>query len=103
MEPASTTSAIITGLVRTRVKFIWMTGNLPTARIRARLGINYLPRTSVFKLTVGENIMAILETMETDKIRRNERLEELLAELDIAALRPRADSLSEVRRDVGNH
>jgi lipopolysaccharide export system ATP-binding protein len=65
--------------------------------LRARLGISYLPQeTSVFrKLTVGENIMAILETVETDKKRREERLNELLAELDIATLRDqRADSLS---------
>lgn len=65
--------------------------------LRARLGINYLPQeTSVFrKLTVSENIMAILETVEANKDRRKERLEHLLAELDIANLRDqRADSLS---------
>ena len=65
--------------------------------LRARLGINYLPQeTSVFrKLTVGENIMAILESSEPDKSRREEKLEQLLTELDIADLRnQRADSLS---------
>ncbi|MBM3299994.1 MAG: ATP-binding cassette domain-containing protein, partial [Deltaproteobacteria bacterium] len=52
--------------------------------------------TSVFrKLTVRQNIMAILEIVEPDQKRREERLEQLLAELDIAALRDqRADSLS---------
>jgi lipopolysaccharide export system ATP-binding protein len=96
----TTTFYIITGLVKPDKGEVYLDdqeiSELPVY-LRARLGINYLPQeTSVFrKLTVGENIMAILETVETDKIRRNERLEELLAELDIAALRDqRADSLS---------
>jgi lipopolysaccharide export system ATP-binding protein len=52
--------------------------------------------TSVFrKLTVSQNIMAILEAYEHDKSVRAARLDELLAELDITALRDqRADSLS---------
>ncbi len=65
--------------------------------LRARLGISYLPQeTSVFrKLTVAQNIMAILETVETDRKVRSYRLERLLAELDISELRDqRADSLS---------
>ncbi|MFH0823029.1 MAG: LPS export ABC transporter ATP-binding protein [Pseudomonadota bacterium] len=65
--------------------------------LRARLGINYLPQeTSVFrKLTVADNILAILETVEPDSKRRYERLEELLNELDISDLRDqRAESLS---------
>jgi len=96
----TTTFYIITGLIKPDKGEVFLDdqeiSQLPVY-LRARLGINYLPQeTSVFrKLTVGENIMAILETVETDKIRRNERLEELLAELDIAALRDqRADSLS---------
>ncbi len=96
----TTTFYIITGLVRPDKGEVYLDdqeiSQLPVY-LRARLGINYLPQeTSVFrKLTVGENIMAILETVEPDKIRRNERLEELLAELDIAALKDqRADSLS---------
>jgi lipopolysaccharide export system ATP-binding protein len=65
--------------------------------LRARLGISYLPQeTSVFrKLTVAQNIMAILETVESDRKVRSYRLERLLAELDISELRDqRADSLS---------
>ncbi|MGO9567064.1 MAG: LPS export ABC transporter ATP-binding protein [Desulfomonilaceae bacterium] len=96
----TTTFYIITGLVKPDKGEVYLDdqeiSQLPVY-LRARLGINYLPQeTSVFrKLSVGENIMAILETVEADKIRRNERLEELLAELDIAALRDqRADSLS---------
>ncbi len=96
----TTTFYIITGLVKPDKGEVYLDdqeiSQLPVY-LRARLGINYLPQeTSVFrKLTVGENIMAILETVESDRIRRNARLEELLAELDIAALKDqRADSLS---------
>ncbi|OPY92065.1 MAG: Lipopolysaccharide export system ATP-binding protein LptB [Syntrophaceae bacterium PtaU1.Bin231] len=56
--------------------------------IRARKGINYLPQEpSIFrKLTVAENILAVLETLDLDEKARAERLEELLAELDLTAL-----------------
>ncbi|MEI7448325.1 MAG: LPS export ABC transporter ATP-binding protein [Desulfomonile sp.] len=96
----TTTFYMITGLVKPDGGEVYLDdqeiSQLPVY-LRARLGISYLPQeTSVFrKLTVGENIMAILETVETDKKRREERLNELLAELDIATLRDqRADSLS---------
>jgi lipopolysaccharide export system ATP-binding protein len=65
--------------------------------IRARKGINYLPQEpSIFrKLTVEENIMAILETLETNEEKRKERLEELLGELDLSHLaKAKAYSLS---------
>jgi lipopolysaccharide export system ATP-binding protein len=60
---------------------------LPIYR-RARLGLQYLPQEpSVFrKLTVGENIMAILETLEPDLKVRQGRLEKLLADLRISHL-----------------
>ena len=60
---------------------------LPIYR-RARLGLQYLPQEhSVFrKLTVAENIMAILETVEPDPMVRQERLEKLLGELRISHL-----------------
>ena len=57
---------------------------------RARLGIGYLPQeASVFrKLSVADNIMAILELRaELDRADREQRLEELLAELRIAHVR----------------
>ncbi|MCK9275106.1 MAG: LPS export ABC transporter ATP-binding protein [Syntrophales bacterium] len=56
--------------------------------IRARKGISYLPQEpSVFrKLTVEENIMAILETLELEKEERKKKLKELLGELDLTHL-----------------
>lgn len=56
--------------------------------MRARKGINYLPQEpSIFrKLTVKENIMAILETLNIDQKEREERLQELLGELDLSHL-----------------
>lgn len=55
---------------------------------RSRLGIGYLAQeTSVFrKLTVKDNIMAVLETLPLSRSERNNRLKELLAELNIAHL-----------------
>ena len=60
---------------------------LPIYR-RARLGLQYLPQEpSVFrKLTVADNIMAILETLEPDLKARQKRLEKLLADLRISHL-----------------
>ena len=58
---------------------------LPMYR-RARLGISYLPQEpSVFrKLTVEQNIWAILETRsDLDKHQKRDRLEELIGELGI--------------------
>jgi lipopolysaccharide export system ATP-binding protein len=63
--------------------------DLPMYR-RARLGIAYLPQEpSVFrKLSVEKNIMAILETRsDLDEAGRKRRLEELLADFGIDAIR----------------
>ncbi|MXW85950.1 MAG: LPS export ABC transporter ATP-binding protein [Boseongicola sp. SB0667_bin_21] len=62
--------------------------NYPMYR-RARLGIGYLPQErSIFQgLNVEDNILAILEIVETDRSKRRERLEELLNEFSIAHLR----------------
>ncbi len=96
----TTTFYMITGLVRPDKGQVYLDdqdiSELPVY-LRARLGINYLPQeTSVFrKLTVGQNILAILETVEPDRTRRKQRLAELLAELDIARLADqKAESLS---------
>lgn len=55
---------------------------------RARLGIGYLSQEpSIFrKLTVEENVMAILETLDIPQTERDKRLTKLLDELDIAYL-----------------
>jgi len=56
--------------------------------VRARKGINYLPQEpSVFrKLTVEENILAILETLDIESEERKNRLKQLLGELDLTDL-----------------
>jgi lipopolysaccharide export system ATP-binding protein len=61
---------------------------------RAQLGIGYLPQeVSVFrKLSVEDNIMAILEMTDLMKEQRKERLEELLNEF----------KLTHVRKNLGN-
>ncbi len=69
---------------------------LPMFR-RARSGIGYLSQEpSVFrKLTVEENVMAILETLDIGREERQGRLEQLLGELSIEHLRKnKAYSLS---------
>ena len=61
---------------------------------RAQMGIGYLPQEiSVFrKLSVEDNIMAILEMTDLDKKSRNQKLEQLLDEF----------SLQHVRKNLGN-
>jgi len=57
--------------------------------VRARKGISYLPQEpSAFrKLTVRENILAVLETLDIPAYERKQRLKTLLDELDISHLR----------------
>jgi lipopolysaccharide export system ATP-binding protein len=66
--------------------------HLPIHR-RARMGLSYLPQeNSVFrKLTVTENILAVLELQDLDRGGRENRLETLLEELHITHIR---DSLA---------
>jgi lipopolysaccharide export system ATP-binding protein len=69
---------------------------LPMYR-RARRGITYLPQEpSIFrKLTVEENILAVLETMDLSGAEKKKRLKVLLNELNIAPLsKNKAYSLS---------
>src|ERR687891_1542694 len=56
--------------------------------VRARKGIGYLPQEpSIFRgLTVEQNIIAILETLDLTASERRTRLEELLGELNLTPL-----------------
>jgi lipopolysaccharide export system ATP-binding protein len=65
--------------------------------LRARLGVGYLPQEpSVFRrMTVAENILAVLETLGMRRRQRIKRLEELLEEFGITHVRhTRGDALS---------
>jgi lipopolysaccharide export system ATP-binding protein len=71
-------------------------GRLPM-HMRARRGVGYLPQEpSVFRrLTVRENLMAILETQPLSDADRQRRCDELLQDLGVAHLaKSQADSLS---------
>jgi lipopolysaccharide export system ATP-binding protein len=59
--------------------------------VRARLGIGYLAQEpSIFRrLSVADNVMAILETLPITKDERRERLETALTELDVNHIRDR--------------
>ncbi len=96
----TTTFYLITGLIRPDAGTVSLDGaDLTAAPMyqRARRGIGYLAQEpSVFrKLTVEENILAILETLDLSRAERKERLESLLDELSIKHLRKsKAYSLS---------
>ncbi len=88
----STTFNMVVGLIRPtegRV-FIGETDvtSMPMHK-RSHLGLGYLPQDmSIFrKLTVEQNIMAILETTPLSKSKRKERLDLLLEELGVVHLR----------------
>jgi lipopolysaccharide export system ATP-binding protein len=88
----TTTFYMIMGLVRPEGGRILLNGNDVTdmpMHLRARMGVGYLSQEpSVFrKLTVKDNIRAILETLEDDKDERARVLEGLMAELGISHLR----------------
>jgi lipopolysaccharide export system ATP-binding protein len=62
---------------------------------RARKGVGYLPQeTSIFrKLTVRQNILAILEFLPISREEREQRADQLLAELGISRLRDQKASV----------
>jgi len=87
----TTSFYMIIGLVKQDGGSIYLNGEDISScpmYIRARKGLNYLPQEpSIFrKLTVEQNIMAILETLGLDRQERNERLGVLLGELDLTGL-----------------
>lgn len=87
----TTTFYMVLGLIRPDSGRVLLNGeeitDLPVYR-RARKGLGFLPQeSSIFRnLTVEENILAILETLDHDRQERRERLGELLRELNIAHL-----------------
>jgi len=88
----TTTFYMIVGLIQPLAGRILLDGEDITAMPmfqRARRGIGYLSQEpSIFrKLTVEENILAILETLPISRAERRERLESLLDELSIKHLR----------------
>ena len=96
----STTFYSVIGIIRPDTGGVFLNGEnliqIPMYE-RARKGITYLPQEpSVFrKLSVEQNILAILETLKIGKEERQLRLQELLADLKISHLaKNRADRLS---------
>lgn len=90
----TTTFYLIVGLLRADQGRIIVDGRDVTRapmHARARMGIGYLAQEpSIFRrLTVRENILAILETLHLSSKERAERLERLLQELNIAHLADR--------------
>ena len=93
----TTTFYMVTGLVKPNSGHVYL-GDLEITTLpmykRAKLGIGYLPQeASVFrKLTVEDNIRAILETTKLSKTQQTDKLEQLLSEF----------SLHHVRKNMGD-
>jgi lipopolysaccharide export system ATP-binding protein len=96
----TTTFHMLVGLIKADAGSIRLDGEDLTGLpmyLRARKGIGYLPQEpSIFrKLTVEENILAILETLDLTEPQRRIRLKELLDELGTGHLaRQKAYTLS---------
>lgn len=87
----TTTFYMIVGLHKPEAGSVYFNGEDITEcpmYLRARKGISYLPQeTSVFrKLTVEENILAVLQRLKISKDEMKKRLDELLEELGISSL-----------------
>ncbi len=93
----TTSFYIITGLIKPNSGHVYLEDHeitdLPMYK-RAKLGIGYLPQeASVFrKLSVEDNILAILEMTKLSKVDRSAKLESLLSEF----------SLQHVRKNLGD-
>jgi lipopolysaccharide export system ATP-binding protein len=96
----TTTFYMIVGMIRPNDGRIYLDAEDVTARPmyqRARMGIGYLSQeSSIFrKLTVEENLLAILETLPLSKAERKRKAEGLMEELGIGSLaRSKAYTLS---------
>jgi lipopolysaccharide export system ATP-binding protein len=88
----TTTFYILVGLARPDSGQVLLDGeditDLPMY-LRARNGISYLPQEpSVFRqLTVEQNLLAVLETLKLTNEQQRDRLEELLAQMGLDAVR----------------
>jgi lipopolysaccharide export system ATP-binding protein len=88
----TTTFYIVVGLVQPNAGKVCLDG-VPLTPMpmhqRARRGIGYLPQeASIFrKMTVEENILAILEALPCSRSAKAQRTEELLTEFNLIALR----------------
>lgn len=88
----TTTFYMIVGVEKPDAGEIFLNGRAITSLpmyLRARQGISYLPQEpSIFrKMTVEENLLAILETQKLTRQEREQRLETLLEELGLAQVR----------------
>jgi lipopolysaccharide export system ATP-binding protein len=87
----TTTFYMIVGMIRPTAGKVFLDGQeitkLPMYK-RARLGIGYLPQeASIFRrLTVRENIMAVLQMMKLEEKERAERCDRLLTELGVSSV-----------------
>ncbi|MFZ9990952.1 MAG: LPS export ABC transporter ATP-binding protein [Opitutales bacterium] len=87
----TTTFYMVVGLIPATHGRVFLDGQNITAEPmwrRARAGVGYLPQeASVFrKLTVWENVMAVVETLDLNERERKERTAEQLAELGLEKL-----------------
>ena len=93
----TTSFRMTVGLIRPDAGQVFLHGRecsrLPMFK-RARLGMGYLPQEpSVFRrLSVRNNLLAVLENLPISRADRNKRADELLAEMDLTRL---SDSLAE--------
>lgn len=88
----TTTFYMITGMVKPDSGNVFLDGEDITEipmYIRARMGIGYLPQeASIFRrLSVEENLLAILELMKLEPAARKEKCQKLLEELGVSHLR----------------
>ncbi|MDF2502407.1 MAG: lptB 3 [Anaerosporomusa subterranea] len=94
----TTTFYMIVGLEQPNAGKVFVNGeditHLPMYR-RSRYGIGYLPQeASVFrKLSVQDNLLAILETTTLTKAEQHDKMESLLAEFKITHVRDRMGSM----------
>lgn len=87
----TTTFYMITGMIKPNLGKIFLDENPITKMAmyrRARMGIGYLSQeASIFrKLTVEQNIMAILQTLNLTRQERKRRLEQLLEDMTITRI-----------------